>query len=242
VHHDGRFLQRSYRFEVEFLSGKVSPPIRLLDLLGVAEEADVSRTSPGNGNGIIRLNKDCEVPVQAQFRAVQEDALEDEDRVRTRLAPRLFDGRIGAMVEPGSPVTQIAAGAERKEKIAQNRGMVERILVVPARRVSSLPVSNLPWMMKAIDGSTDHFSPVRSKRLDEFVGQGRLPRSVDSVDTHSHRVTKPDARHPVRQVRDHVLPPHRLASPTVEFTYRVLMKHAIRLPKAAAEERSHAAS
>lgn len=95
---------------------------------------------------------------------------------------------VSAEVEDGRPVFKASALSQRVEQRCPQRAVVERVLVVPLRRLRPEPVALNAGTMETIDGCPDHISPRVGEGNLQLVGEGRLPRGVWAVDRHPSRM------------------------------------------------------
>ena len=56
-------------------------------------------------------------------------------------------------------------------------------------------------IVESVNGGTDDFPAERSQRLDEFIGEDRLARAINSVDPDANRMVQMNLRDPIRYLR-----------------------------------------
>lgn len=165
----------------------------------------IALVAPGRGlrirverfaTGVLRivggiLQPDREVPGAAELLAVQEQSVDDEDRVGPSCQPARFDALIALRIERCGHETGGAAHPERADQRAPERLNIERVRRALGEGFGAARLARRERGEEVDGARAKGFPPGTAERLGELVREGGVSCGVDPVDHRDHPTFRP---------------------------------------------------
>ena len=176
VQNDVRRLERRGRLPAAGLAGQVASLVAPPDVL-LAAEVCVPPHGPGEGHRLRDVQVHRQVPACSKLGPEQEDAVDDQDRMRGDGLQR-HHLAVGPVVEARRSYV-LRPRCEGFQALASECVVVERVEVVALGRLVASAQPDLSGVVPPVDGGTDGRPP---QAADEIVGERRLACSIWSID------------------------------------------------------------
>jgi len=118
----------------------------------------------------------------------QKDAIHEQDGVFWGDELRCAQWFVRSVIIDGRAAAAIPTRSQGYEQLPQDGLIIERIKIIPFRRIVTAPVADGAGVMEAIDGSGDDRPAVGLDHAGQFGRKRRLARGVNAVDSHTQRM------------------------------------------------------
>jgi hypothetical protein len=117
---------------------------------------------------------------------MQKNAAKQQYRGRKRFLLHQRYGKIRNVIESRDAIPTVAARTKRVQKVLLKQSVVIGILEKTDRRLLALRLANHPRIVESINGRSDHWPTETADDFCKLVGEGRLPRPVNSINCNPH--------------------------------------------------------